>query len=59
MAKNDPTQRRFAVLGENVFNVANKLMQNKRLCRLLKYPVRDPFDEDKYPDVDGVDLINK
>lgn len=54
-----PTQRRFAVLGENVFNVANKLMQNQRLCRLLKYQVRDPFNKEKYPDVDGVDLMNK
>lgn len=53
------TQRRFAVLGKNTFNIANKLMTNQRLCRLLKYQVRDPFDEEKYPDVDGVDLLNK
>lgn len=59
MAIKEPTQRRFAVLGENVFNVANKLMQNQRLCRLLKYQVRDPFNKEKYPDVDGVDLMNK
>ena len=59
MALNNPTQRRFAVLGENVFNVANKLMQNQRLCRLLKYQARDPFNKEKYPDVDGVELMNK
>ena len=52
-------QRRFAVMGTNTFNIANKLMSNQRLCRLLKYQVRDPFDEKKYPDVDGVDLLNK
>lgn len=52
------TQRHFAVLGENTFTIANKLMQNQRICRLLKYQVRDPFSE-KYPDVDGLDLINK
>lgn len=52
------TQRRFAVMGENTFKIANKLMQNQRLCRLLKYQVKDPFS-DKYPNVDGVDLINK
>lgn len=34
-------------------------MQNQRICRLLKYQVRDPFNKDKYPDVDGADLINK
>ena len=54
-----PTQRHFAVMGTNTFNIANKLMQNQRLCRLLKYQVRDPFDRTKFPDVDGVDLINK
>lgn len=59
MAIKTPTQRRFAVLGDNMFFIANKLMQNQRLCRLLKHQVRDPFDKDKYPDVDGSDLINK
>lgn len=56
---NEPTQRRFAVLGDNTFYIANKLMQNPRLCRLLKYQVRDPFNKDKYPNVDGAELINK
>ena len=46
-------------MGTNTFNIANKLMTNQRLCRLLKYQVRDPFDEDKYEPVDGVDLLNK
>lgn len=54
-----PSQRRFAVMGTNTFNIANKLMQNQRLCRLLKYQVRDPFDKEKYEDVDGVTLLNK
>ena len=54
-----PSQRRFAVMGTNTFNIANKLMQNQKICRLLKYQVRDPFDEDKYKSVDGIDLLNK
>lgn len=54
-----PTQRRFSVMGTNAFNMANKLMQNQRLCRMLKYQVRDPFDEQKYEDVDGILLLNK
>ena len=53
------TQRNFAVLGTNTFNIANKIMTNQRLCRLLKYQVRDPFDKEKYDDVDGIDLLNK
>ena len=59
MAVEQPTQRRFAVMGTNAFNMANKLMQNQRLCRLLKYQVRDPFDEEKYENVDGIYLLNK
>lgn len=59
MPVQQPSQRRFAVMGTNTFNIANKLMQNQRLCRLLKYQVRDPFDEEKYENVDGVTLLNK
>lgn len=59
MPVQQPSQRRFEVMGTNTFNIANKLMSNQKLCRLLKYQVRDPFDEEKYPDVDGIDLLNK
>lgn len=59
MAIKEPTQRHFAVMGDNTFTIANKLMQNQNICRLLKYQVRDPFDKDKYDDVDGAELINK
>lgn len=52
------SQRRFAVMGDNTFKILNKLVNNQRICRLLKYQVRDPFS-DKYEDVDGVDLLNK
>lgn len=55
----DETQRRFAVMGENTFTIANRIMKNQRICRLLKYQVKDPFDTEKYPNVDGGDLINK
>ena len=59
MAVSKPTQRRFAVMGQNAFNIANKLMTNQTLCRLLKYQVKDPFDEEKYENVDGLLLLNK
>ncbi len=59
MPVQQPSQRRFAVMGENAFNIANKLMQNQKLCRLLKYQVRDPFDKEKYEDVDGITLLNR
>ena len=59
MPVQQPSQRRFEVMGTNAFNIANKLMSNQNLCRLLKYQVRDPFDKEKYQDVDGVELLNK
>ena len=52
------SQRRFTVMGDNTFKILNKLENNQRICRLLKYQVRDPFS-DKYEDVDGVDLLNR
>ena len=41
------TQRRFAVMGENLFKVATKLVNNQRLCRLLKYQDTNPFSEEE------------
>ena len=59
MASQDKTQRNFAIMGDSIFTIANKLMSNQEICRLLKYQVRDPLDKKKYPDIDGADLINK
>jgi hypothetical protein len=61
----DNTQRRFAVMGNNTFTIANRLMTDQKICRLLKYPTKDPFKSidpitgNKQPDVDGIDLIHK
>lgn len=56
-------QRRFAVMGINTFKIASKIMQNQRICRLLKYQTREPFKEmhngHPQPNVDGAELINK
>jgi len=57
------TQRRFSVMGENTFRIANKIMSNQKICRLLKYQTKSPFAEEcngkPQPDVDGTELINK
>ena len=52
------TQRHFAVMGKNTFYIADKIMTNQRICRLLKYHVRDPFSN-SLSNVDGDELINK
>jgi hypothetical protein len=31
------TQRRFAVMGENLFRIVSKIIDNQKVCRLLKY----------------------
>lgn len=65
MDKEIAGQRRFAVMGTNTFKIANMIMSDKEICRLLKYQSKDPFlTEDPVtgkpqPDVDGVDLIHK
>lgn len=57
------TQRRFAIMGTNTFLIANKLMKNQRICRLLKYQTKNPFAKEEngvpQPDVKGEDLIHK
>ena len=53
------TQRRFAVMGENLFKIANKLINNQKLCRLLKYQDTNPLDTELHKDVNGVDLLHK
>jgi hypothetical protein len=59
------TQRRFSVMGENTFRIANKLMNDRTICRLLKYQTKDPLEYidpvtgKEQPDVDGADLIHK
>lgn len=61
----EPTQRRFAVMGENSFLIANKLISNQKLCRLVKYQTRDPLKPvdpvtgKAQPNPDGVDLLHK
>ena len=61
----EQTQRRFAVMGDNTFKIANKLMSDLEICRLLKYQTKDPFKSidpvtgREQPDIDGTELINK
>ena len=56
------SQRRFAVMGTNLFKILSKLTHNQKLCRLLKYQSLNPFS-DEYEDVDVneafTNLLNK
>ena len=65
ISNTEVTQRRFAVMGTNTFKVANKLISNNKLCRLVKYQTRNPFAQTdpvtgkSQPDFDGVELMHK
>lgn len=53
------SQRNFAVMGENLFRILNKLVHNQKICRLLKYQDENPLEvTDEKPDIDGQTLIN-
>ena len=54
-----PNQRRFAVMGDNLFKIAERLMKSTRLCRLLKYQDPDPLNEETHVDVSGAELLHK
>lgn len=54
------SQRRFAVMGQNLFKILNKLCHNQNICRLLKYQDTTPLIKDeKHPDVNGAELLGK
>ena len=42
------TQRRFEVMGEDIFKIASKIMKNQKLLKLLKYTDSDPLS---HPDL--------
>jgi hypothetical protein len=44
-------------IGENLFKIANLLIDNSRLCRLLKYTDTEPFSDTK-PDVSPKDVLH-
>lgn len=52
-------------MGENTFRIARKLIDNKKIPRLLKYQTRNPFASTdpitgkEQPNIDGVDLLHK
>ena len=52
------TQRNFSIMGNNLFRIASAIMDNQKVCRLLKYQDANPFSKEK-ENVDGTDLLHK
>lgn len=47
-------------MGDNLFKIAEKLIHNQTICKLLKYQDPDPLaDDGKHPSVRGEDLLHE
>lgn len=51
-------QRRFALMGQNLFIILSKFIRNQTICKLLYYTDKNPLSTDK-ADIDGLTLIHK
>lgn len=49
--------RNSVEIGENLFKIANLLLKNSRLCRLLKYTDAEPFS-DTHEEVDPKNILH-
>lgn len=54
----DVGQRKFTVMGDNIFQIVLKLAKDQDLCRLLYYTDRTPLSKEK-EDVKGMELLHK
>ena len=52
------SQRRFAVMGDNIFQIAKRLSRDQSICRLLHYTDRNPLSKE-HPDIKGTELLHK
>ena len=52
------SQRRFAVMGDNIFKIAKRLSRDQSICRLLHYTDRNPLSKE-HPDIKGTELLHK
>ena len=50
--------RNSVEIGENLFKIANLLIDNSRLCRLLKYTDKEPFSEE-HDEVPQKEVLHK
>ena len=53
------TQRRFEVMGEDIFKIVNKLLQNQNLLKLIKYTDRDPLSHPDIPQDEIDKMLHK
>lgn len=53
------TQRRFEVMGEDIFKIVNKLLTNQKLLKLLKYTDANPLDHEDLTQDEIDEMLHK
>ena len=53
------TQRRFEVMGDNIFLICNKLLKNQKILKLLKYSDSDPLTHPDLTEEESDELLHK
>lgn len=51
--------RRFNAVGDNLFLISNKLIENQDVCKLLYYTTKTPLSEPSLTEDQRVGLLNK
>jgi hypothetical protein len=55
----DITQRRFAVMGDNIFAICEKLLKNQKILKLLKFTDKNPLDHEDLTEDEADELLHK
>ena len=56
----DSTVKYGQEIGPNLIKIAQRLLQNQNLCKLIKNTDMDPLNSDLHPDeINGLSLLNK
>ena len=53
------TQRRFEVMGEDIFKIVNKIMSNQKILKLLKFTDGDPLNHPDLKQEEIDEMLNK
>ena len=53
------TQRRFEVMGEDIFNIVNKIQTNQKLLKLLKFTDSNPLDHEDLSQDEIDEMLHK
>ena len=59
MGQEIKTQRRFEVMGDDIFKIVNKILNNQNLLKLVKYTDNDPLAHEDIPQDEIDKMLHK